>query len=214
MSLGCVHLDTNICFMPRAIIEFVLVAVSWSSSQTHWLRKFGISHWFTCGADGPADKWSRNHQNFSDGQISKFHRYAWGPACMRDLHTWSSSIGRKLKGAFKNLKNNANMNEWMNGKAYPNMHWKLLEKPDISRVLPLLNHWGRGSTLEMSSFSNLFNAYNVFWWTWPFITIIYFNRGIIEWVWDSFIDGMLSPRTQWSKFVDGLITEFFKQSYM
>ena len=105
------------------------------------------------------------------------------------------------------------MNEWMNGKAYQNMHWKLLEKPDISRVLPLLNHWGRGSTLEMSSFSNLFNAYNVFWWTLPFTTIIYFNRGIIEWVWDSFIDGMLSPRTQWSKFVDGLIAEFFKQSY-
>ena len=54
--------------------------------------------------------------------------------------------GRKLKGAFKNLKNNAN--NWMNGKAYQNMHWKLLEKPDILRVLPLdwslLNHWGRG----------------------------------------------------------------------
>jgi len=31
-------------------------------------------------------------------------------ACM--IHnTWSSSMGRKLKGAFKNLKNNANMNE-------------------------------------------------------------------------------------------------------
>ena len=29
MSPGCVHVDTNICFIPRAIIEFVFTAVSW-----------------------------------------------------------------------------------------------------------------------------------------------------------------------------------------
>ena len=149
-----------VCFgsCQLTLIRMSIIKLNTGYALPHQLRKFGISHWFACGADGPADKWSRNHQNFSDGQISKFHRYAWGPAGMRDSHTWSSSIGRKLKGALKNLKNNANMNEWMNGKAYQNMHWKLLEKPDISRVLPLLNHWGRGSTLEMSSFFQPFQC--------------------------------------------------------
>ena len=153
------------------------------------------------------------------------------------IHLWARCAhmellykGRKLKGVSKDLKNLRNANNWMNGKAYQNMCWKLLEKPDILRVLPLrrslLNHWGRGSTLEMSSLSNLFNAYNVFWWTLLFIrwnvpmphnlmlcgTIIYFNKGLIEWVWDSFIDGPLSPRTHWPKFVDGLITEFFNSN--
>ena len=32
-------------------------------------RKFDISHWFPCGADGRADVWSRDCQNFSDGKF-------------------------------------------------------------------------------------------------------------------------------------------------
>ena len=120
--------------------------------------------------------------------------------CARCAHMELLYKGRKLKGVSKDLKNLRNANNWMNGKAYQNMCWKQLEKPDILRVLPLprslLNHWGRGSTLEMSSFSNLFNAYNVFWWTLLFIrwnvpmphnlmlcgTIIYFNIKGTHWM--------------------------------
>ena len=35
-------------------------------------RMFDILYWFPCGVVGRADVRSRNYQNFSDGQITKF----------------------------------------------------------------------------------------------------------------------------------------------
>ena len=38
------------------------------TTQTFILaRKFNISHWLSCGADGRADVRSRDYQSFSDG---------------------------------------------------------------------------------------------------------------------------------------------------
>ena len=35
-------------------------------------RKFDVLYWFPCGVDERTDVPSHNHQNFSDGQITKF----------------------------------------------------------------------------------------------------------------------------------------------